>query len=94
MGASTANVAWSATVGPALATGLRPDLTPREQDVLALVVTGLSYAQIARSLFVTQSTVGFHLSKLHAKFAVASRHELTALVRLQPDVLTTLGVVS
>ena len=54
------------------ATGFRPDLTPREQDVLALVVTGLSYAQIARSLFVTQSTVGFHLSKLYAKFAVAT----------------------
>ena len=71
-------------------TGFRPDLTPREQDVLALVVTGLSYAQIARSLFVTQSTVGFHLSKLYAKFAVATRHELTALVRQQPDLLTTL----
>lgn len=73
------------------ATGFRPKLTPREQDVLALLVTGLSYAQIASSMYVTRSTVGFHLSKLYAKFAVSTRHELTALVRQQPDLLRMLN---
>lgn len=74
-------------------TSYRPDLTPRERDVLALLVTGLSYAQIAGSMFVTRSTVSFHLSKLYAKFAVSTRHELTALVRQQPDLLTMLTSV-
>jgi DNA-binding CsgD family transcriptional regulator len=56
-------------------------LTAREQDVAELAVSGFSYAQIARDLFVAQSTVGYHLSNIYAKCGVSSRHELTALVR-------------
>jgi DNA-binding CsgD family transcriptional regulator len=44
----------------------------------------LSYQQIARELFITRSTVGFHLSNIYAKAGVASRHELTALLRSDP----------
>jgi DNA-binding CsgD family transcriptional regulator len=60
-------------------------LTDREKDVLTLVLTGLSYAQIARNLFITQSTVGYHLSNIYAKTGVGSRHRLTELVRSQPQ---------
>ncbi len=56
----------------------------RERDVLALVSEGLSYAQIARDLFITQKTVGYHLGNIYAKANVRSRHELTELVRREP----------
>ena len=56
-------------------------LTEREQDVAELAVSGFSYAQIARNLFVAQTTVGYHLSNIYAKCGVRSRHELTELVR-------------
>lgn len=59
-------------------------LSDRERDVLTLVTAGMSYAQIARDLFITQSTVSYHLGNIYAKANVSSRHELTALVREQP----------
>lgn len=59
-------------------------LSERERDVLALVTSGMSYAQIARGLFITQSTVSYHLGNIYAKANVASRHELTALAREDP----------
>jgi DNA-binding CsgD family transcriptional regulator len=59
-------------------------LTEREQDVLTLLASGLSYAQIARDLFVSQSTVSYHLSNIYRKAQVGSRHELTELVRGDP----------
>ena len=59
-------------------------LSDRERDVLALVSSGMSYAQIARDLFITQSTVSYHLGNIYAKANVGSRHQLTALVRAQP----------
>ncbi|KHL10645.1 AAA ATPase-like protein [Mumia flava] len=65
-----------------------PPLTDRERDVVALLVQGLSYAQIATRLFVTRSAVAFHLSNTYAKFDVHSRHDLTAYVLDHPSVLT------
>ncbi|MEU8972151.1 LuxR C-terminal-related transcriptional regulator [Streptomyces monashensis] len=56
-------------------------LSDREREVAALLTQGLSYAQIARELFLSRSTVAFHLSKIYAKTATRSRHELTELVR-------------
>jgi DNA-binding NarL/FixJ family response regulator len=59
-------------------------LTEWEQDVLTLIASGMSYAQISRDLFVTQSTVGYHLSNIYRKAGVSSRHELTEMVRGDP----------
>lgn len=56
-------------------------LTERERAVVHLVVDGLSYAQIANELYVTQSTVSFHLSRCYAKTNTRSRHQLAALLR-------------
>lgn len=56
-------------------------LSDREREVADLLTQGLSYAQIARDLSVSRSTVGFHLSNIYAKTATTSRHELTELVR-------------
>jgi len=71
--------------------GVAAPLTDRERDVLTLVTAGMSYAQIARDLFITRSTVGFHLSNIYAKTGVSSRHELTDLVRRDPAALAADG---
>ncbi len=56
-------------------------LSDRERDVVALMTEGLSYAQIARELYLSRGTVAFHLSNAYAKTDTANRHELVALVR-------------
>ena len=59
-------------------------LSERERDVLTLVIAGMSYAQIARDLFITQRTVGYHLGNIYDKTGVRSRHDLVELVRSEP----------
>jgi DNA-binding CsgD family transcriptional regulator len=61
--------------------GVSAALSEREQDVVTLVVRGMSYAQIARELFITRSTVGFHLSRIYAKTGTSTRHELSELIQ-------------
>lgn len=48
-------------------------LTPREREVLSLIVRGLSNDDIARSLFVTPSTVKAHVHSLLGKLGVQTR---------------------
>jgi len=55
------------------------DLTPREREVLALLVEGLNNPNIARRLVVSQSTVKFHVSSILSKLNAASRTEAVAL---------------
>ncbi|QSB04202.1 LuxR C-terminal-related transcriptional regulator [Natronoglycomyces albus] len=55
-----------------------PNLTPRENEVLALVATGMDNFQIAKQLGVSRKTVRNHLSHLLAKLGVASRSEAIA----------------
>jgi NarL family two-component system response regulator LiaR len=55
------------------------DLTPREKEVLALMVEGLSNPQIADRLVIGLSTVKFHVSGIFSKLGVTSRAEAIAL---------------
>ena len=48
-------------------------LTPRELDVLRLLVQGLSDAQIAEKLVVSRRTVTTHLTTIYSKLGVNSR---------------------
>jgi non-specific serine/threonine protein kinase len=62
---------------------LESDLTPRERDVLELLIAGKSNATIAEELFISQRTVTTHLTRLYAKLGVASRTEaISAAMRL------------
>jgi two-component system, NarL family, response regulator LiaR len=55
-------------------------LTSREAAVLALIAEGLPNLEIAKRLFVSESTVKAHVSSLISKFAVDSRSQLVAHV--------------
>ena len=54
-------------------------LTPRERDVLALLVEGKSNPDITESLFISQRTVTTHLSRLYAKLDVSTRSSAIAI---------------
>jgi len=57
---------------PASVTGL----TDREADVVALVVKGMTNAEVAAELYVSVNTVEYHLRNVFAKLGVRSRREL------------------
>ena len=54
----------------------RLELTPRERQVAAMAVSGLTNGEIATRLFVTASTVEFHLSKVFRKLGITSRRQI------------------
>ncbi|WP_162265779.1 helix-turn-helix transcriptional regulator [Arthrobacter alpinus] len=56
-----------------------PGLTRREHEVLAFVIAGQSYAQIAESLVISQKTVSTHISNLLRKTGTSNRIDLTRL---------------
>lgn len=61
------------------ATVQKPALSHRERQVLTHVTQGLTNAQIAEELYLSESTVKSHLSSAFAKFGVSSRREAAAL---------------
>jgi DNA-binding NarL/FixJ family response regulator len=50
-----------------------PQLSPREREVLQLLADGLAVAQIARRLYISESTAKTHISKLYEKLGAGNR---------------------
>jgi len=53
-------------------------LTPREKEVLKLMVEGMSNPDIAEKLFISRSTARAHVSNIFAKLEVSNRAEAVA----------------
>ena len=54
------------------------NLSPREQEILALLCQGKSYKMIADSLYLSKGTVHSHLKKIYKKLEVSSMTEAVA----------------
>jgi DNA-binding CsgD family transcriptional regulator len=54
-------------------------LSPREQELVALVARGRTDAQIAAQLYISVSTVRTHLDRIRDKTACRRRADLTRL---------------
>jgi DNA-binding NarL/FixJ family response regulator len=50
-----------------------PQVSPREKEVLALLADGLAVAQIAKTLYISESTAKTHISKLYDKLGAGNR---------------------
>lgn len=55
------------------------EITEREREILALMVEGKSNNEIAKSIYISMSTVKFHVSNILSKLGVTSRTEAVAL---------------
>jgi len=63
-----------------LASERHAPLTPRQMEILRLVAKGLTSAQIAGRLFLTEATVKWHVKQILTKTASSNRAEAVARV--------------
>lgn len=66
--------------------GQKPELTRREQEILACVAVGMRNGEIASRLHVAESTVKTHLTSAYLKLGVKNRTQ-AAIATLSPDQL-------
>lgn len=62
------------------ALGRLEQLTEREREVALAVATGAGNAEIARTLFMSESTVKVHISRIIAKLGLENRTQIAILV--------------
>jgi DNA-binding CsgD family transcriptional regulator len=60
-----------------------PELTPRQWDLLHLIVGGRTNIQIARQLGLSEGTVRTHLENIYSRLQVSNR--TAAVIRAFPD---------
>jgi DNA-binding NarL/FixJ family response regulator len=71
----------AATAVPTRRAEILDQLTERERDVLGCLGAGLSNAQIARRLFISEATVKTHVSRVLAKLDLRSRVQAAILAQ-------------
>ena len=65
---------------------MKRKLTPREKEIVEVLVLGYSNKQIASRFGISPQTVKNHLARLFEKFSVSSRLELAMrVVRVERD---------
>jgi DNA-binding NarL/FixJ family response regulator len=57
----------------------RPQLSPRESEILTLLAQGLGVSPIARKLFISESTAKTHIAKIYEKLGAANRAQAIML---------------
>ena len=63
------------------------DLTPRELEILRLLIAGKTNKAIAAEIFISEKTVEFHLDNLYTKIGVRTRL-MAGIWALQHGLLT------
>lgn len=58
-------------------------LTARQRQIAALIARGLSNAEIARALFLTEGTVANHVEHILTRLGAANRAQIAAWAALQ-----------
>jgi DNA-binding NarL/FixJ family response regulator len=66
-------------VGAPVSRAVESRLTKRELEVLGLLAEGLTQAEIASKLVISQKTVGSHIERILSKLGVRSRTQAVAL---------------
>ena len=70
------------------------DLTPRELEILQLIIAGKTNKEIAHEVFISKKTVEFHLDHIYTKIGIRTRlrvgiwaiqHGLQAETRVNPS---------
>lgn len=64
-------------------TGKSPALSPRQHSILNLIVEGLTYGQVAKTLFISESTVKQEAKRIFDELGVTKRLEAIRWVQRQ-----------